>query len=1077
MYFKQLQIVGFKSFFNKTTLDFEPGMTAIVGPNGCGKSNIFDSIRWVLGEQSVKAMRGAQMEDVIFNGTENKEALGMAEVSLTFDNSQRFFPMDHPEVVITRRLFRSGESEYLLNKQLVRLKDINDILMGTGIGAESYSLVQQGKIDLVLSSRPEDRRLVFDEASGISKYKAQKRETARKLEDTEQNLLRVNDIIQEVKRQITSLERQASKARRYKEAFEQLQAKEVSLAVIQKKKFVAQKTALIKTIDELQEQETSLGERIKELQQQIAARQAQIKSLEEQIARLKNELLAVQGRITRNEEYIVFNEERLAELEETRAQLSAQREETKTRLVADEEQLALMQREYDSLEQALREKQELLSRQEGELATISHLIKEAHEQIAQAKSGIMDITARMTAARNEIVSISSQQQVKTARQKRLELEKAKIREESASVETSLEAVSRELGNLEAAFGEISGRINATKERLQGEEAACERLTAARAELEKQKLSLESQREFIAQLRTKYEDINEVMNAVIYLDKPFTENTSGLVVKIRAYQPGQIQLHPEQMVALAKISGEAKPIDLDATRIGERIAQIEQEILALSGEVGAKQKIIQTLKSETNRLQDEARGQEITLANKRAHQQNVSEQLQKIRQEEEIIDLELADVNTEMETLAQNLQKQHALLSDTENEHRRLEESIAASQANIAQENSRKEGTLVAITQTRTECEELKRRIASDGATLQIIRDTCAKDRDAIERLSAQIEETGLKRTATENEIESLKRQIVQAEQEIIARDEELRRSESDLSAFNNSIAEEVSRISADQSELETLKNRLYELQMEGKDIDFRYLGIKERILQGYKTDIDTISDLTEELNEETLAQEIQGLKSKVDSYGSVNLVAIEEYDELKVRFDFLNQQQTDLLTAKESLHEAILKINRTTRKMFMETFERIREEFKNHFRLLFNGGDAQIYLLDEQDPLESGIEIICRPPGKKLQNILLLSGGEKSMSAIALIFAIFRVKPTPFCVLDEIDAALDEANVDRFSRMLQEFTKESQFIVITHNKKTIANADVMYGITMEESGVSKIVSVKFGQKKLAAENTLEPAAA
>ncbi|MCX5703573.1 MAG: AAA family ATPase, partial [Candidatus Omnitrophica bacterium] len=281
--------------------------------------------------------------------------------------------------------------------------------------------------------------------------------------------------------------------------------------------------------------------------------------------------------------------------------------------------------------------------------------------------------------------------------------------------------------------------------------------------------------------------------------------------------------------------------------------------------------------------------------------------------------------------------------------------------------------------------------------------------------------------------------------------------------ISDGAGEALKKIDADRAGLETLKNKLYQLQMQDKDIDYKYESIKTRLLQAYKIDLDGCQDPAAEVNLTALEQEIETLKQKLDSYGTVNLVAIDEYDELKKRYDFLIQQQNDLVTAKESLREMILKINRTTKQMFLETFEKVKLEFRNYFRLMFNGGDAQVFLIDEQDPLESGIEIICRPPGKKLQNVLLLSGGEKSMSAIALIFAIFKVKPSPFCILDEIDAALDEANVDRFSRILQEFAKESQFIVITHNKKTIVNANVMYGITMQDSGISKIVSVKFAK--------------
>ncbi|MBU1124932.1 MAG: AAA family ATPase, partial [Candidatus Omnitrophica bacterium] len=306
--------------------------------------------------------------------------------------------------------------------------------------------------------------------------------------------------------------------------------------------------------------------------------------------------------------------------------------------------------------------------------------------------------------------------------------------------------------------------------------------------------------------------------------------------------------------------------------------------------------------------------------------------------------------------------------------------------------------------------------------------------------------------------------ISQAQQEAEFESLSLNESEEKYKEVSEGTVEVANKIEQDRQSLDALKNQLYELQMQNKDIDYKFSSMKERLFQAYKIELESLSDSLESAPDAgLLAQEIQKLREKLDSYGNVNLVAIEEYDELKKRYDFLIQQQTDLVSAKESLHQAILKINRTTKQMFLETFERVREEFKNYFRLLFNGGDAQVYLTDEQDPLESGIEIICRPPGKKLQNVLLLSGGEKSMAAIALIFAIFKVKPSPFCVLDEIDAALDEANVDRFGAMLQEFAKTSQFIVITHNKKTISNADIMYGITMQESGVSKIVSVKLSK--------------
>ena len=406
------------------------------------------------------------------------------------------------------------------------------------------------------------------------------------------------------------------------------------------------------------------------------------------------------------------------------------------------------------------------------------------------------------------------------------------------------------------------------------------------------------------------------------------------------------------------------------------------------------------------------------------------------------------------------------LAAVEDEEKHKDELILREQNNITAQNSSKEEAIVLITQTKTEIEDLNRRLSSDQSTLVILEDTCRQDRETLENLERQIADNQSKCASLSQEIKDLEAKIKEAADDIRVQHESLSQVQDKYREVFGDHDEVLKKIELDKKELDGHKNGVHELEMRGKEIDYRYLSIKERMLGAYKIDLDSLyQDNPLAIDPGLITEEIRLLKEKLDSYGTVNLVAIEEYDELKKRYDFLTQQQNDLLSAKGSLHDAILKINRTTKLLFMETFEKVRQEFRNYFRLLFNGGDAQVFLIDEQDPLESGIEIICRPPGKKLQNVLLLSGGEKALAAIALIFAIFKIKPAPFCVLDEIDAALDEANVDRYSRLLQEFAKDSQFIAITHNKKTIANADVMYGITMEESGISKIVSVKLAQNR------------
>ena len=1055
MLFKKLELVGFKSFFDKTILHFEPGITAVVGPNGCGKSNIFDGIRWVLGEQSVKSLRGSQMQDVIFNGTDSKEALSMAEVSLTFDNSTKFFNVDNDEVMVTRRIFRSGESEYLLNKNIVRLKDILDILLGTGIGAESYSLVAQGKIDLILSSRPEDRRLVFDEASGITKYKSQKREAQRKLEEMDQNLLRVNDIIIEVKRQIGSLERQASKARRYKEVFEELKSKELNLAVLQKKALLQQKQGFIDELNALHGQEEQLLVSIKEQEALISNRQQELKAAEEAIMAIKNEIMQLDNLQIRTSEHINFNKEKILQLEATKKYICNQAEQLKNKLVLDEGKLNNLKSEFQQLHQHVQQKTESLKNNEQELHVITLAVKTSLDNIAHQKKLILELAGQLSHAKNEITDIVSKQQIFLARQRRLELEKAKVGEEMAINEGQLNSMTQELESLKSTHEQLNLAISAKKQALDQDNFSLETLNNQIIQFEKELLTIGSHKDFIEKLATAYQDIHESMNATIYLDRPIAEQLTGLVIKVRAIEEAGV-----------KLSGEAKPIDLDTQKIMDKILNVQATLETLISERQARENRIQELKSEIAALEQTARNQEIELAHKRTHHQTLGEQFNKIKEELEVINVELSDVLSELQLLSEKISVLKSNLADLENKQRLAEDTIAGEQHSISTDNELKEGILVVIAQTKTELHSLNNRLNSYESDLKVLMDVCQEDELAMQQLEIQLKENEAKK-------ESLNKEILEGESEILdmaelleEHKEALKNSETNYRLVCDGQADVFKKIEADRIQMDVFKNKLYDLQMRDKDADFKILSIKDRILQLYKIDLESALDFAGELDEGRLGEEVERLKEKLDSYGMVNLVAIQEYDELKQRYDFLVQQQTDLTQAKDSLHEAILKINRTTRKMFLETFEQVRLEFRNYFRLLFNGGDAQVFLVDEQDPLESGIEIICRPPGKKLQNVLLLSGGEKALSAIALIFAIFKVKPSPFCILDEIDAALDEANVDRFGRVLQEFAKHSQFIVITHNKRTIASASVMYGITMEESGVSKIVSVKFSQSKL-----------
>jgi chromosome segregation protein len=1104
MYFKKLEIVGFKSFMDKTELNFEAGITAIVGPNGCGKSNIFDSIRWVLGEQSVKSLRGSQMEDVIFNGTDTKQPLGMAEVSLTFDNTEKHFPVDNDEVMITRRIFRSGESEYLLNKAQVRLKDITDMLLGTGIGAESYSIIAQGKIDLILSSRPEERRQVFDEASGITKYKSQKREAIRRLEETEQNLLRLNDIITEVKRSIGYLERQANKARRYQSAFADLKDKEINLAYLQKNKLVEEKTKITIELDSSRTREENLQIEIRQQESGISQRNDEVRALENNINQIKSNIQALENQIQNNKQHISFNQERIKELEATKSYLQSQINQTQERLSQDEEKLNKFKEEYSLIRQSFEDKTKALKGNEEQLNSLVSAIKNSADNIAQAKRSILDLATRAAQVKNEITDFNSKQQVFLARSKRLELEKAKIGEEKFQVESKLNSMNSDLLQMEKDYTLLSQELNSIKSGLDEKTQFLSQASLEIEEMEKRKLSLESQKEFLEKLKSQYEDITESMNAVIYLDKIPAEHINGLVIKV-SQDAGSAD---PALPAVFKLHGEAKPIDLDAQKVKEKLFGLEESLVVLRGNKAVLENEIAQINSQINILNTKEQDQEMALAKKRTVHQTVIDQYNKVKEEEEIILLELSDVSEEMSGLDAKLKSSQEQLQSVEAQNKAVEDGIHSEQESISLNGQLKEEVLVALSQVRTEVDNLSRRLSSEDATLKTLEDAVSSSRNDILSLENKIQETGHRQQGLVLQIKDLEDKIIFSGEEIQSRNTELEDTEKKYVEFRQSISGVLKNIEENKSSLEALKEKSYEIQMLEKDLDFKYQSMKERMFTAYKIDLDTIAQpavvptqvsadlpVAEDkpaeaapafapvleapavqcaVDENQLSNEIEKLKEKVDSYGTVNLVAIEEYDELKKRYDFLNQQQTDLVTAKDSLQEAIRKINHTTKKMFLETFEKVREEFRNYFKTLFNGGDAQVYLIDENDPLESGIEIICRPPGKKLQNVLLLSGGEKSMSAIALVFAIFKVKPAPFCVLDEIDAALDESNVERFGRVLQEFASSSQFIVVTHNKRTIANAGVMYGITMQESGVSKIVSVKFSQAKPESQKDKQP---
>jgi chromosome segregation protein len=1080
MFLKELEMVGFKSFPERTTLKFESGITAIVGPNGCGKSNIFDGIRWVLGEQSTKALRSIKMEDVIFNGTDGKPPLGMAEVTLVFSNKARKLAFENDEVEVCRRIFRSGESQYLLNKTPVRLKDVEDLFMGTGIGAESYSLVEQGKIDLILSTRPEERRLIFDEASGITKYKAQKKEALRKLEEVEQNLLRINDIITEVKREINSLERQANKARRYKEAFEELKGKETNLANSEIKQIDRHRQDLQDKINVSQDNIKSFELKKEDVGKEISLRHTKIVQLETEISRIHDRLINIDNQINNNIRRVQMNKERQEELGARILSLKDQLKQAKMRIGANRKNLEDFQNEYKKLKDNIAEKQALLSEKQKEYKQTDSDIKSNQDEIKLSKNHILDLVAVSSQIKNEITDLQAQLKSQILRKKRLDIERIKSNEERENLSNLLNGETSQFNNLKNELGSIKEEQKQNREKLTSLLDTQEKLSQDIQDLENEKIALESQREFLQELKLKYEGISQSLNAVVYLERCPKEGISGMVIKVKEPpSPIKKQEKTHLFSAKFKLSGEAKPMPLETQAITQKIEKIKIEIEQRQKRLESIQKQIQELNQILQNLDQKAQIQERLISNKSLQIGNLTEQLDKINQEYEVVNLEIEDLEKQIEQLNYKQTQLESSLTQAGEKHKEEEDKVTSFEDSIVQLRSQREQTLVEITQIKTEIENQNANLNQHKETQILLENAYQESQQLYERYLDEIgqSESKVKQLADESgKLEQDNEMVSEEAQGLNKKQDEQQAELQQLGELQEKDDEEIALFNRN---IEGLKQEVYEYQMQEKELDFKQRSIRDRISQVYKVDPAIFTyeetlrsrkggvDLQEgsvnreiPQDKEALVAEISELKQKIDSLGTVNLIAIEEYEELKKRYDFLTHQQNDLNQARQSLNEAINKINRTTKQMFLETFKKIQIEFRNYFRMLFGGGDAQLLLTEEAKPLESGIEIICRPRGKKLQNILALSGGEKSLAAVALMFAIFKVKPAPFCVLDEVDAALDEANIGRFSGILQDFSKGSQFLVITHNKRTIANADVMYGITMQEPGISKIVSVK-----------------
>ncbi len=1198
MYFKSLELFGFKSFADKTRLDFEPGITAIVGPNGCGKSNIADSIKWVLGEQSAKVLRGGKMEDVIFNGTDGKEPVSFAEVSLTLSNQDRKLAIEYDEVTVTRRLYRSGESEYLLNKTPVRLKDINELFMGTGIGTSAYSIIEQGKIDQVLSSKPEERREVFEEASGITKYKTKKKEALRKLEDTEQNLLRINDIIVEVKRQINSIERQAKKAERYKERYEELKSIELKLSRIDLEILRSKNLNSEGNTNELNQKEAELNLELNRLSQGLSLLNKDRPHVENKRVNLKSRIVELNSEISKASNKISMDKERVDELAKRRSGLEAEIKKSEDILISQEKEIANLKEKISVLEKEDNEKFNEAAEKEKRFEEISKTIKTSETTLSSSKANSIDIASRQAKLRNQVAKISTTISTHDSRLKRLESEKLVVSEEKNNLQVKLNevlaeitAIEKEAASLKLERDSVSGSVSAIRSHINS-------LTEESKEIETLLTSNKSKLEFLEEARLKYEGFSAGVKAIlgsqskidgvrdclanlltvkkgyeIAIETAMSEYLQSIVVDtmesvdkaiayLKEHSYGKASFiiigtatifsNDEKMVAVPDsdsrilgkaadfvnasdsyknilkhilkdvfivndlkdaralldntkgparrrfitLSGEAaengfitggssKKEELGLINRDARINEIRQMVSELEGhsqkleeERFGKEKEENELKTKLEALTSVINEKDILFANASTSRSNIEENMKGLGDEISLVNLEIDEVNSEILILKQEEDTSLKTLLELENETKINEERMHNSEALITECAKEREQLLVEIAEARTELGSLESKKEGLSSTLDILESSLRDAKNNVESRKLEITSSIKKGDALSVEIKELEKNVTVLSEEGSGRNKELSEVEAVYSEITEKAASYETKSREIENQINNIRSKIHSVDLQKAEVNYSIENLTQRIKDVYKAELleFQLAEDWQALDKVVLKNNVEEMRNQLDSMGAVNLVAIEENKELQDRFVFLTTQRDDLLKAKDSILEAINKINKTTKELFMETFKNIQIEFRNFFKMLFGGGDGELMLLDDTDVLECGIEIIARPPGKRLQNVSLLSGGEKALTAVALIFAIFKVKPSPFCVLDEIDAPLDESNVDRFSRSLDMFTNTSQFIVVTHNKKTIDKADVMYGITMQQSGISKVVSVKFSdsKKQEAVEQQVEP---
>lgn len=1199
MKLKRLEITGFKSFYDKASIEFPVGITAVVGPNGCGKSNVIDAIRWVMGEQSVKQLRGKSMEDVIFSGTSGKPSLGMAEVSLTLSNDNGSAPeefRDFTEINVTRRLYRSGESAYFLNKQPCRLKDIHNIFLGSGLGSRSYSVIQQGNIGVITEAGPEERRYFVEEAAGVTRYKQHKAEALRKIDITQQNLLRVADIIVEIKRQMDSLKRQARKAELFNKYQARVKELDVRLGLHHFEEFTRQIEGTEALLQQLRDADLEHSAELKTLDaavediklqrwqknQTIGEQKARKFEIQRTIDRIENDLRHLRGEIERLARETV-------ELQNARKSLDEKNQSMLAEIAQGEAEGSRLREDIGRVRALL--EQERFAREQ-----MTTTLGEMNQKLEAAKSHLLDLVSQEAQHRNVYQNASNNRESLKRRLKRADEEEAQARQKTAEAQERESLAQRRLETVQADIEALGGRIADTRVRLEEKSKALGILVKQVQSLELERNTVRSKYATLKKMEDNFEWYKDGVKAVMKHAKPAAahersdpgrddrtlEGVVSLVADVMEPQDSaaaaveaalgeslQYIIVENQRAGLAAIgylqrqgagrsgfipvsalhdtsAGVADRPDPDRLLLRQVTVKpgFESIVQALLGNVV----LTETLEEAVELFNRNGRIQTIVTRNgdvispkgfliggsrdagsgilaKKQEMRELERQGRSLEQKLEKTRLELKSMETEVRNLDMELQKlieqkneareneieaekalykasedlkglrrqmeiiqleQEQLLgeaSDLDDEIGRTDRALAAVTADItaaqtsAAEHSQRIADLTAqlqdfnqkVVNFKLEMTALNAKLENSTNSLRRLREFQADGVRRLDQLALEIGQKFEKTQAGRKKIEELEHSLAEMYRQIADLDRDIECNEADYAAIDAKLKESDEKIAAVKDKREKALEQFRLLELEQAQRKLKREHVAGQLEDRYQT---PFAELRSQVappakpaapepgpNPEEMEAELGRYRSKIARIGDVNLGAIKEYQELRARHEFLQTQKEDLEKAIEDLHQVIRKINTVSQERFMQTFHAINAKLAEVFPRLFNGGSAELVLTDPGKPLETGVEYMIHPPGKKLTRMSLLSGGEKALAAIAFIFAIFLIRPTSFCLLDEIDAPLDESNVFRFNDLLQHIGEKSQIIMITHNKRTMEFADMLFGITMEQKGVSEVVSV------------------